>query len=125
MSDFEDDIGEVPEPDVDTGGAGEVVFRDDNLQLDDEQGVRSAVHLRVQQRNGRKCLTTVQGLAEDLDLKKILKYLKKIYNTNGTIVADAEVGDVVQMQGDQRQNIQQFLVEFKVCKGEEIKIHGF
>jgi translation initiation factor 1 len=33
------------------------------------------VHIRIQQRNGRKSLTTVQGLANDLDLKKILKVI--------------------------------------------------
>merc|ERR1712139_210447 len=33
------------------------------------------VHIRVQQRNGRKCITTVQGLSAELDLKKILKAL--------------------------------------------------
>ena len=35
------------------------------------------VHVRVQQRNGRKCLTTVQGLPDAFDLKKIIKALKK------------------------------------------------
>lgn len=38
----------------------------------------SVVHIRIQQRNGRKSLTLVQGLASDLDLKKILKALKKV-----------------------------------------------
>jgi translation initiation factor SUI1 len=36
-----------------------------------------AVHVRMQQRNGRKSLTTVQGLPEAFDYKKILKALKK------------------------------------------------
>lgn len=31
----------------------------------------------MQQRSGRKCITTVQGLADDLDLKRILKAFKK------------------------------------------------
>lgn len=35
------------------------------------------VHVRVQQRNGKKCLTTVQGLPKKFDLDKILKALKK------------------------------------------------
>ncbi len=35
------------------------------------------VHVRVQQRNGKKCLTTVQGLPAAYDYKKILKALKK------------------------------------------------
>ena len=29
------------------------------------------VHVRVQQRNGRKCITTVAGLDDDLDIKRI------------------------------------------------------
>jgi translation initiation factor 1 len=37
----------------------------------------------------------VQGLADDLDLKKILRYLKKAYSTNGTIIEDAEMGSVI------------------------------
>ena len=35
------------------------------------------MHVRVQQRNGKKCLTTVQGLPKKFDLEKILKALKK------------------------------------------------
>lgn len=36
------------------------------------------VHIRIQQRNGRKTLTTVQGIAEDYDKKKIVKVCKKV-----------------------------------------------
>ena len=42
-----------------------------------EQNYISDVHIRVQQRNGRKCVTTIQGLAEDLDQKKICKFFRK------------------------------------------------
>jgi translation initiation factor 1 len=41
----------------------------------------SFVHIRIQQRNGRKTLTTCQGIPEDLDLKRILKAFKKVKNT--------------------------------------------
>lgn len=36
------------------------------------------VHIRIQQRNGRKTLTTVQGLSSDYDLKKIVRACKKV-----------------------------------------------
>ncbi len=36
------------------------------------------VHIRIQQRNGRKTLTTVQGISQDYDLKKIAKECKKV-----------------------------------------------
>lgn len=41
-------------------------------------GKDSLIHIRIQQRNGRKTLTTVQGLSTDYDLKKIVKVCKKV-----------------------------------------------
>ena len=32
------------------------------------------IHIRIQQRNGRKTLTSVQGLSEEYDLNHGLKY---------------------------------------------------
>mmetsp|Transcript_43079 Transcript_43079/g.38317 ORF Transcript_43079/g.38317 Transcript_43079/m.38317 type:complete len:106 (+) Transcript_43079:82-399(+) len=99
-----------------------IVFRQTDFPEEDEN--QSRVHIRVQQRNGRKCVTTVQGLADDLDLKKILKYVKKMFNTNGTVVKD-EMGDVIQLQGDQRKNIYRFLTEFNIVPKTQITEHGF
>lgn len=48
---------------------------------------KNLVHIRVQQRNGRKCITTVQGLDSQLDLKKILKAIKKAECCNGSASA--------------------------------------
>jgi len=83
------------------------------------------VHIRIQQRNGRKSLTTVQGLATDLDLKRILRFLKKTFSTNGTILRDEENGKVIQLQGDQRRNVLEFLTKCHICERPEIKVHGF
>ena len=38
---------------------------------------RGKIHVRIQQRNGRKCITTIQGLDSDLDLGRIMKNMKK------------------------------------------------
>ena len=65
------------------------------------------------ERNGRKTLTTVQGLPTKFDQKKILKVIKKKFACNGTIVADTEMGEVIQLQGDQRKDVQEFLVDKK------------
>lgn len=85
----------------------------------------SSVHIRIQQRNGRKSLTTVAGLPSDLDFKKIVRALKKTFSTNGTILEDEDNNSVIQVQGDQRQNVLDFLVKSGICQKDEIKVHGF
>merc|ERR1711964_516580 len=88
-----------------------------------EQDFVSDVHIRVQQRNGRKCVTTVQGLAEDLDQKKICKYFRKAHNTNGSLIKDKETGkQIIQVQGDQREAFKEFLTNYNICLKSEIKI---
>merc|ERR1712212_1471481 len=91
-----------------------------------EEGVQDGlVHIRTQQRNGRKTLTTVQGLSAEYDLKKIVRACKKEFACNGTVVEHAEYGEVLQLQGDQRENICQFLTKVGLVNGSQIKVHGF
>ncbi|EIE77311.1 hypothetical protein G6F46_001726 [Rhizopus delemar] len=89
-----------------------------------QQGNKN-IHLRIQQRNGRKTLTTLQGLPKQYDSKKILKSFKKEFACNGTIVDDTELGQILQLTGDQRVKIAEFLVENGIAKKTDIKIHGF
>ncbi|XP_004294387.1 PREDICTED: protein translation factor SUI1 homolog isoform 3 [Fragaria vesca subsp. vesca] len=91
----------------------------------DAPGAKEYVHIRVQQRNGKKCLTTVQGLKKDFSYEKILKDLKKEFCCNGNVVQDKELGKIIQLQGDQRKNVLQFLIQARIVKKEQIKIHGF
>merc|ERR1719237_1244154 len=42
------------------------------------------VHLHFQKRNARQCLTSVRGLPEDLDMKKLTRHFKKAWCCNGT-----------------------------------------
>jgi translation initiation factor 1 len=107
-------------------------------KANDSSTTKDYVHIRIQQRNGRKSLTTVQvgtpqslsarvhsdhklkpdcsvailqGIQKSFDYKKILKALKKDYCCNGTVVEDKELGQVIQVQGDQRKNIADFLTQ--------------
>lgn len=86
---------------------------------------QNKVHIRIQQRNGRKTITTLQGLDEKYDQKKLTKAFKKEFNCNGTVVEDEQYGEVIQLSGDQRNNIQNFLVEVGICKSDCLVIHGF
>ncbi|XP_048624607.1 phenylalanine--tRNA ligase alpha subunit-like [Brassica napus] len=57
-------------------------FADANAE-DSGVGTKEYVHIRVQQRNGRKSLTTVQGLKKEYIYGNILKDLKKEFCCNG------------------------------------------
>ena len=88
-------------------------------------GGKQYVHIRIQQRNGKKSLTTIQGLRKGVSYEKILKDLKKEFCCNGTIVQDKELGKVIQLQGDQRKNAFTFLTRVGVASKDELKLHGF
>ncbi|TRM61844.1 translation initiation factor SUI1 [Schizophyllum amplum] len=102
-------------------------FAEEGDPLAENQDVGSQanyIHIRVQQRNGRKTLTTLQGVPKEYDQKKILKAFKKEFACNGTLVDDEKMGQVIQLQGDQRVKIRDFLVENGIDRAT-IKVHGF
>lgn len=75
-------------------GLGTDPFAEANAE-DSGAGSKEYVHIRIQQRNGRKSLTTVQGLKKEFSYNKILKDLKKDFCCNGTVVQDPELGQVI------------------------------
>eukprot|EP01064_Diplonema_japonicum_P016858 TRINITY_DN248_c6_g1_i1.p1 TRINITY_DN248_c6_g1~~TRINITY_DN248_c6_g1_i1.p1 ORF type:complete len:123 (+),score=22.78 TRINITY_DN248_c6_g1_i1:54-422(+) len=85
----------------------------------------NAVHIRCQQRSGRKCITSIQGLHPDLDNKRLLKAFKKQFSCNGSIIKDKELGTVLQLQGDQRDNASNFLTVQGIVKKGSLVTHGF
>eukprot|EP00118_Oscarella_pearsei_P025048 m.307379 g.307379 ORF g.307379 m.307379 type:complete len:115 (+) comp42214_c0_seq1:71-415(+) len=86
---------------------------------------KGVIHIRIQQRNGRKTLTTVQGISDAYDKKKLARYAKKEFACNGTVVMHPEYGEVLQFQGDQRNHIARFLTRIGLAAEEQIKMHGF
>ena len=88
---------------------------------------RSTIHIRVQQRNGKKCITTISGLPNDLDLKKIVKSIKKTYKTSGAVIYDEDEGYVLQIAGDKREDLKKFLTLTHIYEKDtdDLKIHGF
>ncbi|XP_070570510.1 eukaryotic translation initiation factor eIF1-like [Ptychodera flava] len=92
---------------------------------EDEGLQEGIIHIRIQQRNGRKSLTTVQGISADYDKKKLVRACKKEFACNGTVVDHPEYGEVLQLQGDQRQNIKAFLLNVGIAKADQLKLHGF
>ena len=79
------------------------------------------IHLRTQQRNGRKCITIVEGLDEDLDIKRIARAMRKAFNCNGSIEEDEQYGEIIKLQGDQRENVAQWLLDQEILTKQEVE----
>jgi len=105
-----------------------ITFNDTNelFSLDeaDQYFNNSKVTINVQKRNGKKFITTITGMANDLDLKKILSYIKKTYNCNGAIVVDEQFGEIISLSGDQKENFYNFLISEQINKKEDIIVKG-
>lgn len=82
------------------------------------------VHLRVMQRNARQRITTMSGLPEEFDLKKINKSLKQSLCCSGSIQENDD-GKYLKFSGDQRDAIAKFLVEQEIAEKDQIVIHGY
>lgn len=109
------------------------ILKNNNLNPFDEyveenSNELSRVHLRIQQRAGKKFVTIVEGLPESFDLSKISKVLQKKLCCNATIVDDNKNGKtlkVIQLQGDHRHEIATFFINEELLSKDQIKIHGF
>lgn len=106
-------------------------FGDASSSIKDDQNTEEVslgqglIHIRIQQRNGRKTLTTVQGITEQFDKKKLVRAFKKEFACNGTVIEHPEYGEVIQLQGDQRTNVCLWLTKIGIAKDDQLKVHGF
>ena len=84
---------------------------------------QSVVHIRLQQRNARKCVTTAAGL-DGQQVREILKVLRRSLCCNGTVVEDDEHGTVLMLTGDQRKAVREHLIATGVRTADKIFVHG-
>lgn len=89
---------------------------------------KDIVHIRVQQRNGKKCITIVSGLvdSEMLPLKKLAKKLRKKMNCSAVVINDKENDEkIIQLSGDKRNDVKDYLVKYQIVDDDQIKMHGY
>lgn len=85
------------------------------------------IHLRLT-KLGSKCITIIEGLDEDLDLKRITRAMKKFFCCAVTVKKDENDDDIIQLQGDHRTDVVSWLVANEVLTKAEaddrIVVHG-
>jgi len=88
---------------------------------------KGKIHIRLQ-KSGHRSITLIEGLDLDLDLHRIAKAMKKHFNCASSIQKDLHDNDVIQLQGDQRENVKEWLVVQEILTDKEVKdrlvVHG-
>ena len=85
----------------------------------------SKIHIRIQKRNSRKSICTVEGLTFDKDkMKELLKNMKKKFECNGNLVTEDD-NFILQVQGDMRDKIKEMLINDYVIIEDNIIMHGY
>ncbi|KAJ2781738.1 Eukaryotic translation initiation factor eIF-1 [Coemansia javaensis] len=90
----------------------------------DHNEFNTHIHIRIQQRNGRKWITYLEGLPSQFDLKRMLKYFTKAFACQGTVVKDKSDNKFIRLSGDQRVKLHEFLVGEGIAGDKNIHVHG-
>jgi len=94
----------------------------------ENQVQKSKIHVRFQ-KTGPRSITLIEGLDSDLDLKRIAKAMKKHFSCSSSIQTDRDENEVIQLQGDQRENVKDWLIAQEIITEKEVKerlvLHGF
>ncbi|CAH2302582.1 eukaryotic translation initiation factor 1 [Pelobates cultripes] len=84
--------------------------------------VQPVISVKLQQRNGRKTLTNIQGIPDEHDKKKLVQAFKEKFACDGSVVEHPIFGEMIQLPGDQRKNACQFLVEIGLAKDDQLNV---
>ncbi len=119
-ADLDTQDNSVKKADLDTSSIVNINLANNLKKVDTE------IHLRIKQRNGKKCISIIEGLNKIPALNKsalqqLVKKFRKTFNCSVTIKED---GKFVELQGDHRNGVQAQLIKLGFCKLEDIKFHG-
>ena len=87
----------------------------------------SKIHIRVQQQ-GKRWITTIDGLDDDLDIQRIARAMKKTLHCSIIVTHNKDDEEIVQLQGDHRDDVRSWLIANEVLTEKEAKerllVHG-
>lgn len=79
------------------------------------------IHIGIKQRNGKKVITLIENLDQlQLDLEKIAQVLRKKFHC-----ASVVKNNVIELQGDHRVGVKQFIIDENIVESKYIIFHGY
>ena len=89
---------------------------------------KGKIHIRFEKTKNRQ-ITLIEGMDDDLDLKRITKAMKKAFSCASSLHVDEKSQETyIKLQGDHVRDVQNWLIEQKIVEASEVKdrivIHG-
>lgn len=88
---------------------------------------KSKIDVRFQ-KTGPRSITLIEGLDEDLDIKRISKAMKKQFNCAASVHKDKDNKEIIKLQGDHRQSVREWIISEGILTEAEandrIMMHG-
>ena len=86
------------------------------------------IHVRSRQM-GRKWITTIEGMDDDLDLKRIARAMKSSFHCSAAVAEDEETGaEYIKLSGNQKDVIREWLIAAEILTEREatdrLVLHG-
>jgi len=85
---------------------------------------RKKINISVQKRNGRKMTTIITGIDDDIDLPRVLSHIKKKFSCNGSVKKDKNDEYYIQLSGDKKNEMYDFLIQHEIGDDDNIIFHG-
>jgi translation initiation factor 1 len=100
------------------------IFLQNDISQFDTPQFNNKIDIYVKQRNGKKCITMIEGLPEDKDkLKAYAKDLRKKLGCSCSVISEKDVY-ILKLSGKDTGNIINYLTNNLDIKHEDITIHG-
>lgn len=78
---------------------------------------KEKIHIRFTP--GKRAITMIEGLDEDLDQARIAKAMKNAFKCAVSVHKDEKERDVIKLQGDQCMNVKDWLLEQQILTQKE------
>lgn len=88
-----------------------------------QENTNAYIDIRNHARNGRKSTTTVEGLPKNVELKPLLSIWKKEFACNGSIQKSENGEDIIQLTGNKKEEVKNYLIKKDICNEKMIRIH--
>ncbi len=85
------------------------------------------IHIHTRQ-NGRKWITTLEGLDDDLDLHRIARALKRDFHCSASVDVNEDEEEFIKLSGNHRDSLAKWLVDMEILTEREARerlvLHG-